>query len=176
MKTYMKSIFILCLGGVLGVSVFLITHITMLKTSTPEFCASCHEIRPAYNEWKTSSHAVNDKGVVAVCKDCHMPQPEHTARFFYTKTIHGIKDVFGHLVGGDYDRHESRLAAYESIDNSYCMSCHKNILYISNKRGAMLAHRTVLYPRAGYEKKCTDCHQNLVHKPAAYFSMNTNGM
>jgi len=32
-----------------------------------------------------------------------------------------------------------------------------------DKRGAMLAHRTVLYPRPGYEKKCVDCHWDLVH-------------
>lgn len=27
----------------------------------------------------------------------------------------------------------------------------------------MLAHRTVIYARPGYEKKCVDCHRNLVH-------------
>jgi cytochrome c-type protein NapC/trimethylamine-N-oxide reductase cytochrome c-type subunit TorC len=31
------------------------------------------------------------------------------------------------------------------------------------KRGAMLAHRSVLYARPGYEKKCVDCHYDLVH-------------
>jgi cytochrome c-type protein NapC/trimethylamine-N-oxide reductase cytochrome c-type subunit TorC len=32
-----------------------------------------------------------------------------------------------------------------------------------DKRGAMLAHRTVIYARQGYEKKCIDCHYDLVH-------------
>lgn len=171
MRKSFKTLFILFIGGMCGVAVYLATHAAMLKTSTPEFCSTCHEIRPAYNEWKTSSHAVNDKGVVAECKDCHLPQPEYTARFFTMKTLHGLKDVFGHVFGGEYDRLENRKAAYKSIDNRDCQTCHKNILYISNKRGAMLAHRTVLYPRKGYEKKCTDCHQNLVHNPAPYFSM-----
>jgi cytochrome c-type protein NapC/trimethylamine-N-oxide reductase cytochrome c-type subunit TorC len=27
----------------------------------------------------------------------------------------------------------------------------------------MLAHRAVLYARPGYEKKCVDCHYDLVH-------------
>jgi len=27
----------------------------------------------------------------------------------------------------------------------------------------MLAHRSVLYARPGYEKKCIDCHYDLVH-------------
>jgi hypothetical protein len=31
------------------------------------------------------------------------------------------------------------------------------------KRGAMLAHRSVVYARKGYEKKCVDCHYDLVH-------------
>jgi cytochrome c nitrite reductase small subunit len=172
MKKHYKTLIILVFGGILGISFFKMTHIAMLKTSTPEFCASCHEIQPAYNEWKTSSHASNSKGVVAQCKDCHLPQPENTVEFFYTKTIHGLKDVVGHLIGGDYDRKEHRLAAYESIKSSYCMTCHQNLLYISQKRGAMLAHRSMIYARPGYEKKCTDCHQNLVHKPAAIFSVN----
>ena len=40
---------------------------------------------------------------------------------------------------------------------------------IPNKRGAMLAHRAVLYPRPGYEKKCVDCHRNLVHNAQAVY-------
>ncbi|MFZ0450029.1 MAG: hypothetical protein WAL98_12375 [Desulfatiglandaceae bacterium] len=31
--------------------------------------------------------------------------------------------------------------------------CHRNLLYIPNKRGAMLAHRDVIYARAGYDEK-----------------------
>jgi hypothetical protein len=27
----------------------------------------------------------------------------------------------------------------------------------------MLAHRSVVYARSGYEKKCVDCHYDLVH-------------
>ena len=53
--------------------------------------------------------------------------------------------------------------AYTAFKNEQCQKCHRNILYIPDKRGAMLAHRSVLYPRPGYEKKCVDCHRNLVH-------------
>jgi cytochrome c-type protein NapC/trimethylamine-N-oxide reductase cytochrome c-type subunit TorC len=31
------------------------------------------------------------------------------------------------------------------------------------RRGAMLAHRAGVYARQGYEKKCVDCHYDLVH-------------
>jgi cytochrome c-type protein NapC/trimethylamine-N-oxide reductase cytochrome c-type subunit TorC len=29
----------------------------------------------------------------------------------------------------------------------------------------MLAHRSVVYARPGYAKRCIDCHRNLVHNP-----------
>jgi hypothetical protein len=34
----------------------------------------------------------------------------------------------------------------------------------------MLAHRSVLYPRPGLEKKCVDCHRNLVHNARPYYA------
>ena len=73
--------------------------------------------------------------------------------------------MFAHFTGGDtaYDRAVMRLRAYDSFANEQCQKCHRNLLGMPQSRGAMLAHRTVLYPRPGYEKKCTDCHRNLVH-------------
>jgi cytochrome c-type protein NapC/trimethylamine-N-oxide reductase cytochrome c-type subunit TorC len=97
--------------------------------------------------------------------DCHLPAPHDTFNFFYQKTFHGIKDIFVHFVQGKYDRQKNLAIAYDSFKNEQCMKCHRNLLYIPDKRGAMLAHRTVVYPRAGYEKKCVDCHRPLVHVP-----------
>lgn len=167
MKPRVKRII---LGGTLVVAgiliafpIFSITYYTMVRTSTPQFCASCHEIQFAYNSWKTSTHANNAQGFVADCMDCHLPAPHDTFDFFYAKTAHGIKDVFVHFFGGEYDREKVRNNAYASFKNHQCQKCHRNILHIPNKRGAMLAHRTVLNPMPGYEKKCVDCHRNLVH-------------
>lgn len=165
MKRYVTSIFLIIFGIILGFPLFSITYYTMVRTSTPHFCALCHEIQPAYEAWKTSTHVNNTQGFVADCMDCHLPAPHDTFEFFYVKTIHGAKDIFAHFVKGvhSYDRQESRNRAYATIKNDQCLKCHRNILYIPNKRGAMLAHRAVLYPRPGYEKKCFDCHKNLVH-------------
>ena len=156
---------LIVVGMIIAFPLFSIGYYTMVRTSTPQFCASCHEIQFAYNTWKTSTHVNNAQGFVADCMDCHLPAPEDTLDFFYSKTAHGIKDLALHFLGGPYDRAKARQAAYASFKNEQCMKCHRNILYIPEKRGAMLAHKTVLYPRAGYEKKCVDCHQNLVHNP-----------
>ena len=74
-------------------------------------------------------------------------------------------DVIVHFTqdASEYDHEEQRRIAYASFKNDQCQKCHRNILYIPDKRGAMLAHRAVVYARPGYEKRCVDCHKNLVH-------------
>jgi cytochrome c nitrite reductase small subunit len=163
MKKYLKIFFLITLGIIIAFPLFSMSYYTMVRTSTPQFCSSCHEIQYAYNTWKTSGHASNAKGFVADCMDCHLPAPHDTIDFFYTKTIHGIKDIIAHFLNDEYDHPKNRQIASNSMKNKQCQKCHRNILYIPQKRGAMLAHRSVIYPLAGYEKKCMDCHENLVH-------------
>jgi len=162
-RKFRVGIALIGVGIILGFPIFSMTYYTMVRTSTPEFCASCHEIQFAVDTWRTSTHANNAQGFVADCMDCHLPAPQDTLNFFFTKTAHGLKDVFAHLVMDEYDHEKARQNAYASFKNEQCQKCHRNLLYIPNKRGAMLAHRTVVYAKPGYEKKCVDCHANLVH-------------
>ena len=170
MNKPIKPLIYLIVGVVLAFPLFSLTYYTMVRTSTPQFCVSCHEIRPAYEGWKTSTHVNNQQGFVADCMDCHLPAPHDTVEFFYAKTFHGIKDVLVHFAGKEYDRKAMAIQARASIKNDQCMKCHRNLLYIPNKRGAMLAHRSVVYALPGQEKKCLDCHQNLVHTLRPYYN------
>jgi cytochrome c-type protein NapC/trimethylamine-N-oxide reductase cytochrome c-type subunit TorC len=162
-KRSIKPAVFIAIGVIIAFPIFSITYYTMVRTSTPQFCAICHEIQFAYNTWKTSTHANNAQGFVADCMDCHLPAPHETFEFFFAKTAHGAKDVFVHFIQETYDHQENRLVAYSSFKNDQCQKCHRNILYIPNKRGAMLAHRDVVYAKPGYEKRCVDCHKDLVH-------------
>jgi len=168
-KKYLTAGVLVLVGMAIAFPLFSMTYYTMVRTSTPAFCASCHEIQSAFDTWKTSTHVNNAQGFVADCMDCHLPAPHDTINFFYAKTFHGIKDVWVHFFGGPYDREKNRELAYRSFTNEQCLKCHRNILYIPNKRGAMLAHKTVLYPRPGYEKTCVDCHYDLVHNPTPVY-------
>ena len=168
-KKAIKPAIYIAIGILVAFPLFSISYFTMVRTSTPQFCASCHEIQFAFNTWKTSTHANNAHGFVADCMDCHLPAPHDTFNFFYAKTAHGIKDVIIHFLGGKFDREEQKRAAYDSFKNAQCQKCHRNLLYIPNKRGAMLAHRDLIYARAGYEKRCVDCHKNLVHNPRTIY-------
>lgn len=161
---WLKTAVLVVIGVLVAFPLFSLSYYAMVRTSTPAFCATCHEIEPAYDEWKTSSHASNRRGVVADCMDCHLPAPEDTLEFFYAKTFHGIKDIVVHFLGGTYSRANARQVAYRTIKNAQCLKCHRNILYLPYKRGAMLAHRSVLYALPGQEKRCLDCHRPLVHK------------
>jgi len=162
-KKLIKPAILVSIGIVIAFPIFSMSYFTMVRTSTPQFCAWCHEIQFAYDTWKTSTHVNNPQGFVADCMDCHLPAPHDTFNFFYAKTAHGIKDIILHFTQDEYDREKNRLAAYASFKNEQCQKCHRNILYIPDKRGAMLAHRAVVYARPGYEKRCVDCHKNLVH-------------
>ena len=162
-KRVVKPAIYIALGIAIAFPLFSMSYFTMVRTSTPQFCAWCHEIQFAYNTWKTSTHVNNAQGFVADCMDCHLPAPEDTFNFFYAKTAHGIKDIIVHFTQDEYDREKNRLTAYASFKNEQCQKCHRNLLYVPDKRGAMLAHRSVLYARPGYEKRCVDCHKNLVH-------------
>ena len=165
-KLLKYSLFIV-LGILIAFPLFSMTYYTMVRTSTPQFCSSCHEIEYAYDTWKTSTHGNNPQGVVADCMDCHLPAPQHTFDFFYAKTYHGLKDLVLHFTmdTSKYDHAKNREAVYEDMTNDRCRKCHRNILNMPYQRGAMLAHRTVLYSEPENRRKCVDCHDQLVHFP-----------
>jgi len=162
-KKYIIAGSLVLLGVLLSFPLFSMSYYTMVRTSTPEFCASCHEIKPAVVAWRSSTHTNNAAGVVVDCMDCHLPAPQDTFQFFFAKTYHGAKDVVKHFIIEEYDREKNREAAYAAFDNDQCQKCHRNLLHMPTRRGAMLAHRSVVYARPGYEKKCVDCHYDLVH-------------
>ena len=89
MKKYLYSGILIVIGMIIAFPLFSISYYTMVRTSTPQFCASCHEIQFAYNTWKTSTHVNNAQGFVADCMDCHLPAPHDTFDFFYVLFLFG---------------------------------------------------------------------------------------
>jgi cytochrome c-type protein NapC/trimethylamine-N-oxide reductase cytochrome c-type subunit TorC len=163
MRKFIIAAILVGVGIFIAFPLFSITYYTMVRTSTPDFCAICHEIKPAVRAWRASTHVNNAVGVVVDCMDCHLPAPQDTFDFFFAKSYHGIKDVVIHFFSNEYDRQKARNAAYASFDNDQCQKCHRNLIDMPHSRGAMLAHRSVLNAREGYEKNCVDCHYDLVH-------------
>ena len=145
MKKYVLASVLIGVGIMIAFPLFSMTYYTMVRTSTPEFCASCHEIKPAVVAWRASTHVNNPQGFVADCMDCHLPAPHKTFDFFFAKTFHGIKDVIKHFTIEAYDRQKNRAAAYASFNNAECQKCHRNLLAMPHKtrRHAGPSHRAL---------------------------------
>ena len=59
-----KAVILIGIGILIAFPLFSMSYYTMVRTSTPEFCASCHEIKPAVRAWHESTHFNNAAGVV----------------------------------------------------------------------------------------------------------------
>ncbi|MBI2889323.1 MAG: NapC/NirT family cytochrome c [Nitrospirae bacterium] len=130
-------------------------------SSTTRFCVSCHEMGESYRQYRESSHAVNDRGVVAECADCHLPPG--TVDRWRAKIMQGVKDSVVHVLSdpAEMDREEWRRQAVRNIHPDSCRECHKDLLPPALPKGGLIAHRAFLNGRAN--STCLDCHENLVH-------------
>ena len=143
-----------------------ITYASVELTSTEAFCLSCHEMRPAYDSYVQSTHYTTHTGNVATCRDCHVPPWTDPIGVLWSKTYHGVKDVYRHYADGEdtlsvgyYER--MRYHAPDGMYNSSCLACHKSVAD-EEYEGYVNIHAGVL--ETG-NVKCADCHKGLVHWP-----------
>lgn len=130
MSKMKKIVTAICLAGV-GAVVLWGTQWVMHKTSTPEFCVSCHSMSYPKEEWEGSSHFANAKGVRAQCSDCHIPKEG----WHYVKAkFIALKDLWYEAQGKienkeKYEAHRAELAQMvwndmKANDSETCRSCH----------------------------------------------------
>ena len=110
------------------------------KTSTPEFCGSCHILQPEYEAW---FHAGAHKRVA--CVDCHLPN-DTLANHLFWKSIDGIHDVLRFNMGQvhDYIKLSSRGG---NVVKENCLRCH-----------------TETMARVNEDRQCWSCHRRLSHR------------
>ncbi|MFT7315254.1 MAG: trimethylamine-N-oxide reductase (cytochrome c) cytochrome c-type subunit TorY [Paraglaciecola sp.] len=162
-------ILILLIGAVIGMITLGGSAYVLNKTSTTEFCVSCHTMDRAYEEYKVSKHFTNNKGIRAECADCHIPQ--EPLDYLITK-IRASKDVYHEFITGRIDSPEKyenhRLEMAESVwatlranDSSTCRSCHNRDAMdpYEQTKNAMKMHAY------GDENNqtCIDCHKGVAH-------------
>jgi nitrate/TMAO reductase-like tetraheme cytochrome c subunit len=141
------------------------TYWSVEATSTPEFCISCHEIQPAYDSWKESSHyKVPADKEIATCRDCHLPSWKNPVVLLWAKAYHGSKDVYHHIVDKDkldryYYRYMMKIDARKNFPDAYCLKCHSDI-YQQQEKELIIYHKNL---KTNSNLKCVDCHKNLVH-------------
>ncbi|HKY31097.1 MAG TPA: cytochrome c3 family protein [Candidatus Polarisedimenticolia bacterium] len=123
---------------------------TVEITSQPDFCGSCHIMKPYYESWKGSTH----KNVA--CVECHIA-PGVTAEF--RKKYEALSMVTSYFTG-TYGTNP-----WAEIDDAACLRCHERRL-LSGKElfGDVLfdhaAHLSGM--RRGKTLRCTSCHSQIV--------------
>ncbi len=157
---------------VIGIIFWVGFETTVHATSTTEFCISCHEMEEfVYEEFKTSIHNSNRSGVMAGCKDCHIPK-----EFFpkmRRKIYAGLVEVPGHILGRidtreKYEAHKLEMAErvwkhMRATDSRECRNCHSYEAMSTELQGRQAQRRHSAEYREETGKTCIDCHQGVAH-------------
>ena len=82
-------------GLVLGVVGMVLFNAAVQKTSTNDYCMSCHVHVDADAAWKMSSHYNNPSGTKTDCVACHLP-PKGSKGYYSAKVKTGMKDLWAY--------------------------------------------------------------------------------
>lgn len=139
------------LGAALAVGLGLVlTGTSMELSGTPQFCGSCHIMKPYYESWKQSTHRN------IACVDCHIP-PGVTAEI--RKKYEALSMVARYFTG-TYGTNP-----WTEIDDASCLSCHERRLLAGRELfgGVLFDHTAHLGAmRRGKTLRCTSCHSQIV--------------
>jgi nitrate/TMAO reductase-like tetraheme cytochrome c subunit len=142
------------------------TYLSVEMTSTVAFCTSCHELKPAFDSYRVSSHYNVKPGQrAATCRDCHLPPWSHPIRLLISKIYHGSKDVTRHFVktldfGEPGFYFSLKMSAKETVGNANCLKCHTDAMRKNYDEEDNI--HTLLINNPGF--KCYECHEDIVHK------------
>jgi len=162
-----KIIIFTCLTAIL-----LLIYPAVEITSTPSFCNSCHEIKPAVESWKVSDHGIVDGKARATCRDCHIPSWKNPVSVIINKSTHGIKDTYHHFFSKEeFGKEDFYFAikhrAIKSMPDERCIACHKEIF---DREKDIIQSGTEVIKGLHTEKEvkklsCLICHKHSGHLP-----------
>jgi len=152
-------------GIIFAILCFLGLNVAMVPVSKSEYCGGkCHEMNTAYQTWELSVHSANKSGIRVECIDCHLPKKDKFFTHITAKAYAGIKDVYKHHFGGEYDTEKTRTKVLEHISNQRCLNCHNALLARPSNPAARIAHVATLNVPDSAEHRCIKCHENAGHE------------
>ena len=169
-----KTILYAGLGGlVVGACIMIAAGGALNRTSTNEYCMSCHYHEQADADWKKAEHYNSESGVVTDCAACHLPPKENGyLRYYMAKARIGAKDMWAKMTK---DKEEIDWSAKRTLENGTqivynesCEKCHKNLYPSGISDDGIVAH---LYYDENSDKldlQCISCHLNTGHEMPGY--------
>ena len=161
------------MGLLIGVLVMAVFDGAMNKTSTNEYCMSCHTHEQADLDWKKSPHYNSHSGVMTDCAACHLPPKEDgLLKYYMAKSKMGAKDLWAKMTQDtdkiDWESKRSLENARKIVYNSSCEKCHVNLYPEGISDDGITAH---LYYDDNAKKlglDCISCHLNVGHYMPGY--------
>lgn len=167
----MKKIFVWFLPGLIaGIVIMLGSGRVLDKTSTNEYCVSCH-IHPAADaSWKRSVHYDTKSGYRVGCVECHLP-PKGDA-YLWAKATTGLRDLWSFYTKDSAsfnweDRSRLEAARHHVYENS-CIKCHENLFPAELTKEGEDAHLYYKQAKKGPDLHCINCHLNAGHYMEGY--------
>ena len=155
-------------GAIIGLGISYVAAVAVDKTGQPEFCMSCHEMKPMGESFKFSVHGGNNPQGFAVhhCTDCHLPH-NSLAGYLVAKGISGTRDFLAHIglmkmVDFKENFHEMNHYVYDSA----CLHCHEGIkepaTAVGLSENIKEIHETYYWEakKEGKDVSCVTCHND----------------
>ena len=156
------------LAGAVAIVMYLVS-IPLERTSTTDYCMTCHELKTHKTELEKSSHAVDKDKNPIECRQCHIP---NGFGFKYlTVKLMGLKDIYVHNFGDpeNLDRRRLQATARRYIQDDNCRACHQDLFKTTKDEKiseiGRLAHEAYLGKNGTTRKGCAGCHFNMAHLP-----------
>lgn len=165
----LSSGFLLAIGVLIGAIGLFGANAAIEHTETTEFCVSCHDLAPAFEEYKHSVHYSNASGVQAGCADCHVPKPFIPMVVDHYLALGELYSAWKGTIdtAEKYEAHRLEMAErvwdyMKETDSRECRNCHSEHAMDFTKQTPEAA-KTM---QAGFEKgeTCIDCHKGIAHK------------
>lgn len=147
----------------------------VVKTSTDEYCASCHVHPHSTQSWKLSTHYDNHRGIQVHCVDCHLPP--HGEGYLIEKVKTGIRDVWANTFKDSASFNWEEKSQIEHAKGhtfeSSCIHCHQNNYPLGLTAEGREAH--LYYEKQEGKLHCINCHITVGHyDPDRLHAQNTS--
>ena len=167
--------FLFLAGVLLTALVIFLGNKAVVRTSTDEFCASCHIHPHVTQSWKLSTHYDNKRGIHVHCVDCHLPP--HGEGYLSEKTRTGIRDLWGKLFKDpeslNWEAKSQIEYAKHHVFESSCIRCHKNNFPLGLSEKGREAH--LYFEQQEGTLHCINCHITVGHHdPDRLHATNTD--
>lgn len=157
-------------GLIIGMLLILGGGKAINKTSTNEYCVSCH-IHPAADvSWKRSVHYETQSGYRIACVECHLPPKGDN--YLWEKGKTGLRDLWSYWTKDSAsfnweDRRRLELARGYVFESS-CIKCHENLFPAKLTKAGEDAHLYYKQSKKTPDLHCINCHLNAGHYMEGY--------